>query len=393
MSRGSEIRFWHLTFQEYLAARAIAGMADADQHKLLLAGEKVYKPEWREVVLLLAGVLRVRQGPAKVDGLFAALLDRLGERPTLAQQARCAGLLGAMVRDLQPLDYKPADPRYTDVLNAVLGIFDAQKAASVDFQIRLEAAEALGQAGDPRLDKDNWVTIEAGEFQMGAEKADDPEALDHEAPVHRVYLDRYQIVRYPVTVAEYQRFIDGDGYKEPRWWRAGGFGQQSAPRQWDEQILHPNRPVVNVSWYEAAAYCRWAGVRLPTEAQWERAARGLSGRKYPWGDEAPNAARANYIAGGPGHPTPVGLYPAGATKEGILDLTGNVWEWVADWYGEYRETPEKNPIGRADGKLRVLRGGSWGNGREDLRAADRYRNGPDFRDDNVGFRCAREVFP
>lgn len=244
VSRGSDIRFWHLTFHEYLAARAIAGMADADQHSLLLSGNKIYKPEWRETALLLAGVLRVRQGPAKVDGLFAALLDRLGRPPTLAEQARCAGLLGAMVRDLQPLDYQPADPRYADVLKAVLGIFDAQKAASVDFQVRLEAAEALGQAGDPRLDKDNWVTIEAGEFWMGAQKTDpsgpnyDPEA-ETEGPVHRVDLDRYQIARYPVTVAEYQRFIDGEGYQDQRWWRAGGFGDKREPGAGMTKFLTP----------------------------------------------------------------------------------------------------------------------------------------------------------
>src|SRR5207253_5710984 len=128
VSRGSEVQFWHLTFQEYLAARAINAKVDADQYALLLGNDRVYKPEWREAALLLAGVL-VRQGEERVDGLFAALLDRLGERPALAEQARCAGLLGAMVRDLQPLEYQPADPRYAGVLDAVLGIFEADKAA------------------------------------------------------------------------------------------------------------------------------------------------------------------------------------------------------------------------------------------------------------------------
>src|SRR5205807_343412 len=128
----------------------------------------------------------------------------------------------------------------------------------------------------------------------------------------------------PVTVQEYQRFGEVEGYQNRRWWSAGGFGRRPEPGEWDEQLQHRNRPVGNVSWYEAAAYCIWAGVRLASEAEWERAARGLNARKYPWGNENPDAMRANYDEGGPGYPTPVGLYPAGATPEGVLDLAGNI---------------------------------------------------------------------
>ena len=186
VSRGAEVRFWHLTFQEYLAARAAAGLGEADQLKLLFEGERLYRPEWREVLLLLAGTLLVKQGRAKVDGLFRAVLDRLGDAPSLAGGARCAGLLGAMLADLRPLAYQPPDPRYQKVLDAVLGIFDARQAEGIDFRVRLEAAEALGQAGDPRLKDDNWVTIPAGPFRMGAQKEDpgkpnyDPEADEGE---------------------------------------------------------------------------------------------------------------------------------------------------------------------------------------------------------------------
>jgi len=222
VSRGSEVRFWHLTFQEYLAARAIAGLPDTAQYELLLTGGRLYRPEWREVVLLLAGVL-IRQGRGKVDGLFSAVLDRLGGKPPLAEQARCTGLLGAMVRDLTPLGYQPADPRYREVLDAVLGIFDAKKAAAIDFKIRLEAAEALGQAGDPRLGRaENWITIEGGTFRMGAQKTDpkqpnyDPDAHDNEAPVHEASVKTFQIAKYPVTVAEYQRFVESEGYLDER---------------------------------------------------------------------------------------------------------------------------------------------------------------------------------
>jgi len=313
VSRGAALRFWHLTFQEFLAARAIAGLGEREQQRLLLDDGRIYRQEWREVALLLAGVLLVKQGAAKVDGLFAAVLDELGPHAPLAAKARCAGLLGAMVNDLRALDYQPADARYRELMNAVLGIFDAEKAKSVEFQVRLEAAEALGQAGDPRLAENNWVRI--GEFEIG---------------------------KYPVTVAEYKVFVENDGYSTERWWQAGGFGAGKEPRRWAEQQEHPNRPVTGVSWYEAAAYSAWAGARLPTEGEWELAARGNAGREYPWGNDKPDPTRAHY-RGWPGHATPIGLYPAGATPEGIQDMAGNVWEWSADWYEE--------------GKRRALRGG------------------------------------
>ncbi|HLK63514.1 MAG TPA: hypothetical protein VKU19_08740 [Bryobacteraceae bacterium] len=165
-SRGPELRFWHLTFQEYLAAREIAGFADADQHQLLLKKEKIYNPEWGEVAVLLAGVL-VRQGHAKVDALLSAILDEVGPTPSLANEARCAGLLGAIVRDLTALDYRPADRRYRKVMDAVLGIFDSPQATEIGLQMRVEAARALGQAGDPRLNEYSWVTIESEEVSTG----------------------------------------------------------------------------------------------------------------------------------------------------------------------------------------------------------------------------------
>jgi formylglycine-generating enzyme required for sulfatase activity len=303
-----------------------------------------------------------------------------------------------MVRDLQPLDYQPSDPRYRATVDSVLGIFEADKAESIPLEVRLEAAEALGQAGDLRLAQDNWITIPAGGFLMGAQKKGpaalnyDPAADDDEDPAHVVFLDAYQIGRYPVTVQEFARFVEDQGYTEELWWAAGGFGKERQPEEWDVQVLHPNRPVVGVSWYEAAAYCTWASLRLPTEAQWERAARGTTGTMYPWGNEAPNATHANYD-GQVRRATPVGLYPSGATPEGVEDLAGNVWEWVADWYGEdyYRESPTKNPPGPASGYLRVVRGGSWDVPARTLRAANRYGEGPALRYHVVGFRCVREV--
>jgi hypothetical protein len=203
-------------------------------------------------MLLLAGILGVKQGKAKVDGLVSEILKR--SRAGLRPQAKTAGLVGAMVRDLRPLKYEPADPNYRALMDSVLGIFDKEKAKGVEFKIRLEAAEALGQAGDPRLAEDNWVSF--GRFEMG---------------------------KYLVTVAEYKVFVEDDGYTNERWWKAGGFQETTEPEGWAEQLEHPNRPLVGVSWYEAAAYCAWKGARLPTEAEWERAAAGVGKREYPWG--------------------------------------------------------------------------------------------------------------
>jgi formylglycine-generating enzyme required for sulfatase activity len=403
VSRGSELRFWHLTFQEFLAARAVSGLEEASQQELLLSGGQLYRAEWREVVLLLAGILLVKQGQDKVNGLFRAVLNQLDAKTSLANQAQCTGLLGAVLADLRPLAFQPIDPRYPTTLEAVLGIFDATKAKDIDLQVRLEAAEALGQAGDPRLraDHDNWVTIPAGSFLMGAQKHAstqpnyDSEADENESPVHEVRLAAFQVSRYPVTVEEYRGFMDDDGYQNKAWWKGGGFGERNQPDEWDDQLLHLNRPVVHVTWYEAAAWCAWAGVRLLTEAEWERAARGLEGRKYPWGNQEPDPELANYDQMKLKCPSPVGLFPRGMTPEGIHDLAGNVWEWVEDWYDErsYAKSPSANPTGPASGQDRVIRGGSCYEGSGYLRSSDRVWFGPRFGNFVIGFRCAREVFP
>jgi hypothetical protein len=303
---------------------------------------------------LLAAVL-ARQGVGKVNGLFRAVLGRLGPKATLAARARCAGLLAAIVNDLKPLEYQPSDTRYQQLMDGVLGIFEREKAKGIEFTVRLEVAEALGQAGDPRLRQQNWVRI-GGHGKVKT----------------------FEIGMYPVTVAEYQRFVEDGGYAEERWWKAGGANE---PRDWGEQTQHLNWPLTGVSWYEAAAYAAWAGARLPREAEWELAARGKEGREYPWGKEEPDATRANYFESGPGHPTPVGLYPCGATPEGVQDMAGNVWEWVDDWYDE-------SHTGRA------LRGGSWNVAGSYLRASFRSGGGPLYGYGDIGFRVARGVsFP
>ncbi|MBI1928515.1 SUMF1/EgtB/PvdO family nonheme iron enzyme [Candidatus Poribacteria bacterium] len=230
----------------------------------------------------------------------------------------------------------------------------------------------------------NMVLIPAGEFQMGSVDGD-----DDEKPTHPVYLDAFYIDVCEVTNEDYKRFMDDTGHPAPQYWK-------------DDRFNAPDQPVVGVSWYDAAAYCQWAGRRLPTEAEWEKAARGeLVGKKYPWGDSI-DPKRANY-GRNVGRTSPVGTYPPNGY--GLYDMAGNVWEWCMDEMdGSFYQKPfdPKNPVSgpfiRFDNqdfthftKDHVLRGGCWHNPEGDLRVAQ--RNGDTSRNTNYlfGFRTARAV--
>ncbi|MBU6352276.1 MAG: SUMF1/EgtB/PvdO family nonheme iron enzyme [Chloroflexi bacterium] len=220
-----------------------------------------------------------------------------------------------------------------------------------------------------------WVTVPAGEFTMGSNDSGD------EQPIHQVYLSEYQIARHPVTNAQYELFVKANSY--------------AAPKHWKNKKIPPgkeNHPVVNVSWKDAQAFCAWAGVRLPTEAEWEKAARGTDGRKYPWGNEPPTMELCNFNSN-VGGTTPIGSYPKGASPYGVLDMAGNVWEWVNDRYGGkyYSVSPSVNPQGPASGTRRVLRGGSWSSIVNYVRSADRNLDDPDFWFNSIGFRCVRSL--
>jgi formylglycine-generating enzyme required for sulfatase activity len=396
VSRGNTLRYWHLTFQEHLAARALASR-DTDRRRLLFDEGKLYLPEWRETVLLLAGIL-CKQGQERIDGFLGAILDCLGSDAPLPARASAVGLIGRILQDLRSWNYRIGDQRYQQNLDRMIEIFDAKRVHEIDFQTRLEAAEALGQAGDPRLEKDNWVPIDGGTFRMGGQQSDpkgknyDPEAYKDESPVHQVEVSPFRMGRYPVTVFEHDRFIAAGGYAERQFWKAGGYGEFEAPGHWQRQLRYPNRPVVEVSWYEAAAYCAWAEGRLPTEAEWECAARGgREGVRYPWGNEKPDPSRANYSEGGANQPTPVGMYPEGATPQGVLDLAGNVWEWTADWFGAYPEAAATNPKVPKKGTTKAIRGGAWYYIPGSLRVSYRGSDHAVGRGDSMGFRCVREL--
>lgn len=209
--------------------------------------------------------------------------------------------------------------------------------------------------------------------------------------MHQVKLRGFRIRRFPVTVQEFGAFMKDGSYSARKYW-VEGYGEFEAPEDWEPQKEHPNRPVVGVSWFEAAAYCAWAGGRLPTEAEWERAARGPNGSQYPWGDEPPlDPSYANYAhRKGVIHPTPVGLYPKGNSSEGLCDVLGNVCEWCADWSGLYEAGIGDNPSGSAVETAKILRGGSCLDPPWNVRVSFRDELDPSLRGAWIGFRCAAD---
>ncbi len=270
----------------------------------------------------------------------------------------------------------------------------------------------------------SWVLIPAGEFVMGSSSVDidllavlceadcttkagdlmgDVEALrlcrgqckpimfSNETPVHRVYLDAYSIGIFLVTNVQYLDFVRAKDRPAPRnesrvkytLWKG-----DTVPESIRQQ------PVINVSWYDARAYCRWAGGRLPTEAEWEKAARGPDGLRYPWGNDKPTPSHANY-----GQPwngdrtlTPVGHFEKSKSPYGIHDMSGNVWQWTNDWYAEhyYKESPNKNPMGPKRGRNKTVRGGSWINIPAVIHSASRVGYDPLNRIYDIGIRCAKD---
>jgi len=210
---------------------------------------------------------------------------------------------------------------------------------------------------------------------------------------HPLHLPTFSLARYPVTNAQYRRFIEAAGYEDPHCWTETGWAWRrregiQQPEGWDELAQREEHPVVGLSWYEARAYARWAGARLPSEAEWERAARGHRGWAYPWGDE-PDPSRCNTREGGAQGTTPVGhTSPLGDSSYGLADMVGNVWEWCSSLFLPYPYRPDD---GREDPEARgyrVVRGGSY---LTPIFVADgtvRSWLAPHERADNVGFRLA-----
>jgi len=398
--------FIHLTFEEYLAAQGIAQRGQLNVgNTVKVLSEHLTDSAWHETTLLTVGYLGIvqrnrRTAAAVVEGLLEADVP-------LAERGWNAVVAGEALRDVGPAGVTEGCRRR--VLDTLVGTMQDAAVAPVH---RRQAGLLLGWLGwlpDDPSDRasgrslDDWVAIPAGPFLYG----DGREKRLIERP--------YRIGKYPVTNAQFARFVEAGGYEDETWWSEEGLAwrsgesddqiqdsfwrdwvkkrtpeQRNRPMWWaDPERANPLAPVVGVSWYEAEAYCRWlteelrrAGIlggdevaRLPTEQEWERAARGTDGREYPWG-EGFDMARANLEIGDrPAHgTTAVMTYPNGVSPDGVWDCSGNVWEWTHSWWSEEK-------------MYRVLRGGSWANSYEWVaRCSYRGLDHPAFFGGRRGFR-------
>lgn len=250
------------------------------------------------------------------------------------------------------------------------------------------------------------VAIPAGAFTMGSN------SFSEASPQHSLHLGAFEIGKYPVTNAEFREFMDADGYRSEKYWTKMGWRwlesrPHETPAFWSDARFNSERqPVVGVAWYEAVAYCNWLGekltrnFRLPSEAEWEKAARGCDdARNFPWGDHF-EMNRANTAELGLGRTTPVDAFPQSASPYGVIDLVGNVFEWtLSKWGKNWQELEFTYPYRANDGReeiegsgARVMRGGSWFNPYPEARVSQRARYLAGSRGSNIGFRIAEKSY-
>jgi serine/threonine protein kinase len=249
------------------------------------------------------------------------------------------------------------------------------------------------------MDIAELIHIPSGEFIMGSDKNNDPYWYGAEGPSHRVYLEGYWIYRTEVTNRMYQTCVEQHACPRP------AYNKSSTRAEYFSNPAYDNYPVIFVSSDDAISYCRWAGGRLPTEAEWEKAARGEDSRLFAWGNQPPTGELANYCDrncsdnlrdssqdDGYRDTSPAGNYPKGSSPYGLLDMAGNVWEWTSDWFDPvyYKVAPLENPLGPASGQRRVVRGGSWYNPAEGIRTVNRRSERPGTTTETLGFRCVVE---
>lgn len=404
-----QLAFYHLSIQEFLAAERIFELRLDDLRQVFL--ERAPVPNWRNTLSFLfghyMGAFSVATRPL---ALLNELVDESSEHSFGLQLviADCAEMLGAKG---YPLDHTHGNRLRELLLRSMTTRASAKE--------RCDAGESLGKVGDPRFDPARWhlprdpdtilgfVRVAAGPFVIGSDKKRDRYSQELERPQHEVTLPDFCIARYPVTVGQFAAFVADSGYE---------------PAVADSLRGAANTPAVWVSWHEALAYCAWLTeklrhwtdapdtirrwldgtirdgwqVTLPSEAEWEKAARGTDGRVYPWGDTFdPN--RGNLYETGIGRVSAVGAFPEGASPSGGLDTSGNVWEWTRSVWGmnwqhpdfayPYRPgEPRRDDLLAPDTMSRVVRGGSFRSGDYFVRAANRGRQGPDVREGDVGFR-------
>jgi formylglycine-generating enzyme required for sulfatase activity len=374
--------FYHLSFQEFLAATRLRAL---DEDPATLLPRYAGKAEWRRTLVFLFCAIADRVSPEAAVKHYSGLLDHL-EPDQLQADPQPALLLADC------LEVAHARGWNLETFRAPLRLACVHALEHLAPTERAHLWRSLGLLGwDDRpgvglnngLPDIDWVDIPAGPYLYGVER-------------ERKFLPAFRIARYPVTTTQFRAFVDDGGYEQDAWWQGLAGRPEPARPRWNL----PNHPRETVSWFEAVAFCRWLtarlrqcgalpasdSIRLPTEHEWEKAARGEGGREYPWG-EGYQSGRANlnetWGETGPynlGRTTAVGIYPNGASPWGALDLAGNVWEWCLDEY----ENPDHN--GTENDEFRVLCGGSWDINPWLCRAASRVHFGTADRYRDVGFR-------
>lgn len=400
------LAFYHFSIQEFLAAERIFELRLDQLHDVFV--ERWSVANWRNTLSFLFGrYMDAFTVPTRPLRLLETLIDELSDDSFEPQT-----VAGDCAEMLQAEGYVISE-EYGSALRAKLARSMTLRTAASE---RCEAGSLLGKLGDLRFDATRWYLpvgdtlgfemVEAGPFLMGSDPSRDSQADDKEQPKHEVLLPAFYIGRFPVTVAQFGEYLEVAGAALPKPARFRGV---------------PNYPAVNVSWHEALGYCQWltgrlwdwpdappavtrwldetirAGwvVTLPSEAEWEKAARGTQGAVYPWGD-AIDPNKANTTETGIGQTSPVGAFPEGKSPYGAFDMSGNVWEWTSSLWGEDVTKPLfPYPYAASDGRenltasnsvFRVVRGGSWLFNDRFARTAYRFNLPPAFRVDTLGFR-------
>lgn len=362
--------FYHLTLQDFLAAQRLLDLHEEELFDVFCLRGAV--PEWRSTLSFVFGSqLAKHSSPQRSTTLLGRLIEALAD-----DRVGLAVVVGECLQILmkQGLRLKETfEDRFRDYCVAAIE-------REVPLRNRFELGLALGHLGDPRgvvdlRDPAAYVEIPAGTYRVGDDGLHKRYEWVAKETTHEIK-DPFLLSKYPVTNAQYDLFIQADGYEDRQWWSAEGWkwreeNEIAEPQSWrDAKWNVPNKPVVGVSYWEAEAFSRWAGGRLPSEREWEAAARGPLGRDYPWGDNWENGI-CNSDEAGLRETSPVGIFPRSRSADfGLEDMAGNVWEWCADEWASSR----------------VYRGGSWAGDAGSCRSAYRSRYGPVHRYQDQGFR-------
>ncbi len=412
-----EYGFTHLGFQEYFTAEEVR-----NTNRISLLGCNYGEKWWREVILLAAGldnppIIRPLVEEVMKSPLFEQDISLIGDciHDSLAKPTDT--LIRAVEDEDRTIPARNNAMRLLEMIGGEKAIRCLKKTTgdvrseirrgAYDSLVRMGAAEGISPVAAEKPARMVWekdgsemTYIPAGTFLYGS-REDDKEAGPSEKPQRSIHLSGYYVDVYPVANAQYCLFLNErrpDRKNLGNWIGIGKAGYRGKRNRivlksdrYSVEAGYERHPVIMVSWHGAKAYADWAGKRLPTEAEWEKAARGTDGRRYPWGD-AFDETRCNFAGKFKGT-TAVDRFPQGISPYGCFDMAGNVWEWVADWYGYRSQIEGTDPQGPTEGAFRVFRGGSWDNEAEFCRSAFRPGSVPANRGSYLGFRLASGRFP